>query len=324
MDGLPVAELTALEFASRNEDTMHGCGHDLHTSMMLGAARMLSESRHELRGDVLFMFQAGEEGHDGARHMLDEGLLDVPGVPVIAAYALHVFSGAIPTGTFAVRGGAIMSASDNLSVTVRGRGGHGSAPHQAADPIAAAAAMIIALQTMVTRRFDVFDPVVVTVTQMHAGQGSAIIPEVAEFVATVRSFSPEAQQRLSALCREVLQGVAGAHGVEVDVDYQKVYPATINDQHEAVFAADTVGRLFGATALQQPDAPLTASEDFSRVLERVPGVFIPLGATPHGADPATTPFNHSPYAVFDESVLTRGAALLAQLGANRLDVEALQ
>ncbi len=150
MDGLPIKELSEETFAAQT-GTMHGCGHDQHTAMLIGAAKVLAKNPGRLRGDVVFMFQPGEEGFDGARLMLEEGLLEAAGVPLVGAYALHVFSGGIPTGVFVVRPGAIMSASDQLHVRVRGKGGHGSTPHQAADPVVAAAEMITALQTMVTR-----------------------------------------------------------------------------------------------------------------------------------------------------------------------------
>lgn len=318
MDGLPVAEATGLPFASTT-GTMHACGHDLHTAMLLGAAELLSDTRDSLSGDVILMFQAGEEGFDGARHMIEEGVLEAAGNPVVGAFALHVFSSRFPMGRVAVRGGPIMSASDLLTVTVNGKGGHGSAPHLAIDPIVIAAEMIVALQTMVTRRFDIFDPVVLTVTQISGGHAPSVIPDDAMFQVTVRTYSVESRDKMEAVCDRLLRGIATAHGADVTVDYRKMYPVTVNDPNEAARALRVARDLFGADHVEELVSPLTASEDFSRVLAEVPGAFILLGATPQGVDPDSAPFLHSPEAVFDEACLTKGAALLAELARDRLD-----
>src|SRR6266566_3626183 len=169
MDALPVAERTGLDYASQTAGVMHACGHDLHTAMLAGAARLLAARRRELPGTVVFMFQPGEEGHAGARHMISEGVLDAAGQRPVAAYALHVASAEWPAGVCSTRPGPMLAAAEVLAVTVHGHGGHGSEPHHAADPIPAACEMVTALQTLVTRRFDVFDPVVITVGSFHAG-----------------------------------------------------------------------------------------------------------------------------------------------------------
>src|SRR3954447_6798870 len=215
MDALPVSERSGLDFAAAG-DTMHACGHDLHTAMLVGAARVLTAQRDALAGDVVFMFQPGEEGYDGARHMVDEGVLDAAGRRVDAALALHVTSGMLPRGVFATRSGPVMSAADVLRVTVRGIGGHGSSPHRAKDPIPAACEMVVALQTFVTRRFDIFDPVVITIGAFHSGSQHNVIPDSAYFEATVRSFSHEAHERVLAESVQVCTGIAAAHGLEVD------------------------------------------------------------------------------------------------------------
>lgn len=317
MDALPVAEETGLDFAATN-GAMHACGHDLHTSMLVGAARLLSEHRDELGGDVIFMFQPGEEGYDGARHMVEAGVLDAAGARPDAAYFMHVASSTFPSGTVAVRPGPMMSAADVLHVEVVGAGGHASTPHRAQDPIAVAAEIVTALQTLVTRQFDVFDPVVVTVGSFHAGSQHNIIAERATFDATVRSFSPEHQKAISEKAVTLCRGIAEAHGLRADVEWQTLYPVTRNDPAEAAFLSDTVARLFGEPAAILLPNPHTGSEDFSRVLDEVPGAMAFLGATPPGSDPATAPFNHSPLAVFDEAVLASGAALYAQLAVDRL------
>jgi amidohydrolase len=317
MDALPVTEETGLDFAATN-GAMHACGHDLHMTMLVGAARLLCAHRDQLGGDVIFMFQPGEEGFDGARHMVDAGVLDAAGERPVAAYFAHVASSSFPSGAVAVRPGPMMSAADILHVTVVGSGGHASAAHRAKDPIAVAAEIVTALQTLVTRQFDVFDPVVVTVGSFHGGAQHNIIPETAYFEATVRSFSAEHQQAISERAVRLCRGIADAHGLRAEVEWQTLYPVTLNDPAEAEFLSDTVAYLFGEPANIALPNPHTGSEDFSRVLAEVPGAMAFLGATPPGLDPETAPFNHSPYAVFDEAVLSSGAALYAQLAFSRL------
>ncbi len=319
MDALPVQEAPGLDFASKVPETMHACGHDLHTTMLVGAARLLSQHRDRLDGDVVFMFQPGEEGWDGAQVMLDEGVLHAAGRRVDAAYALHVFSALVPQGRFVSRPGPVLSASDALHVTVRGAGGHGSTPHKAKDPVTAVSEMVTALQTMVTRQFDIFDPVVVTVGSLHAGTRRNVIPETARFEATVRTFSDTARDRMRESAPRLLRGIAAAHGVGVEVEYVAEYPLTVTDSHETAFVADTVAEVFGAERYQQLANPLGGSEDFSRVLDAVPGGFVGLGAVPTGLDPERAPFNHAPSAQYDDAVLPDGAALYAELAMRRLD-----
>src|SRR5579864_5786813 len=193
MDALPVTEETGLPYASAIPGAMHACGHDLHTAMLAGAARLLSARRAELPGSVIFMFQPGEEGYAGARHMINEGVLEAAGERPVAAYALHVSSNRLACGVFSTRGGAMLAAADQITVTVHGRGGHASTPHRAADPIVVACEMVTALQTLVTRKFDVFDPVVITVGSFHAGTTDNVIPDEARFWATARSYSAAAR-----------------------------------------------------------------------------------------------------------------------------------
>jgi len=317
MDALPVHETTGLDYAADGE-TMHACGHDLHTAMLVGAARLLSAHRDTLAGDVVFMFQPGEEGYDGARHMVEEGVLDASGARVEAALALHVTSAFLPAGVFASRRGPIMSAADVLRVTVRGAGGHGSAPHRAKDPIPAACEMVTALQTLVTRRFDVFDPVVVTIGAFHAGTAHNVIPDEATFEATVRSFSVEAHARVLAETVKVCEGIAAAHGLDVDAVASELYPVTVNDADEVAAFGDTVRELHGEQRFVEMPNPLTGSEDFSRVLDAVPGTMAFLGTCLSDRDPATAPYNHSPEAAFDDRLLADGAAVYAEWALHRL------
>jgi hippurate hydrolase len=321
MDALPVAERTGLPFASA-DGRMHACGHDLHTAMLAGAARLLSAHRDHLAGNVVFMFQPGEEGYDGAGRMLAEGLLEASGERPVAAYALHVMSHTYPTGQFTARGGPLLASSSVLEVTVRGAGGHGSAPYRAKDPIPAACEMVTALQTYVTRTFDVFDPVVVTVGRFHAGTASNIIPDTATFTATVRTFSAANLERLSEGLPAVCRGIAAAHGLEADAVFTEQYPVTVNHGNEVDFAADTVRELLGEERYAPLENPITGAEDFSRVVDEVPGCMLFLGATPPGRDPGTAPANHSPLAEFDEAVLPDGAALYAELAVRRLGAAA--
>ena len=318
MDALPVTELTGEPFASLVDGAMHACGHDLHMAILVGVVRLLAARRDELPGSVVFMFQPAEEGPGGAEPMIREGVLDAAGTRAIAAYGLHVSSAHAPYGVFSGRRGPLMSASDQVRVTVLGRGGHGSRPHRAKDPIPAACEMVTALSTRVTRSHDIFDPVVVTVGSFHAGTAENIIPASAHFEATVRSFSPAARAKVRAGITEVLSGIAHAHGLEVEIDHHDGYPVTVNDDAEAEFVAATITELYGAERYTWMANPEPGSEDFSFVLAAVPGAFVFLGACPPDLDPATAPTNHAPQARFDDGVLADGAALLAELAVRRL------
>ncbi|MEE9096423.1 M20 metallopeptidase family protein [Pseudarthrobacter phenanthrenivorans] len=318
MDGLPVQEKTGLDFTSQVDGAMHACGHDLHTSMLAGAATLLAEKRHQLQGDVVLMFQPGEEGFDGASYMLREGVLDAAGTRVSAAYGMHVFSSLEPHGTFCTKPGVMLSASDGLEVTVLGAGGHGSAPHSAKDPVTVAAEMVTALQVMVTRQFNMFDPVVLSVGVLHAGTKRNVIPETARIEATIRTFSEASRLKMMDTVPRLLKGIAAAHGVEVAVDYLQEYPLTITSEDETHTAEKVITVLFGERRLSRWATPLSGSEDFSRVLEEVPGTFIGLSAVAPDGDHDASPFNHSPYATFDDAVLADGAALYTELAISRL------
>jgi amidohydrolase len=318
MDALPVSEETHLPYASAVPGAMHACGHDLHTAMLAGAARLLSARQADLPGTVIFMFQPGEEGYAGARHMISEGVLEAAGERPVAAYALHVTSNRLPCGTFSTRPGPMLAAADQITVTVHGRGGHASTPHRAADPIPAACEMVIGLQTLVTRNFDVFDPVVITVGSFHAGTADNVIPDSARFWATARSFSHESRSALAELVPRLIGDIARAHGLTAEAEYAAEYPVTVNDGGEAAFAGETIAGVFGAGRAEVAQFPLTGAEDFSFVLERVPGAFVMLGACPPGQDPETAPTNHSAVAVFDDAALADGTALYAELALRRL------
>ena len=320
MDALPVTELTGESFApaadSPHHGSMHACGHDLHMAGLIGAARLLAARRAELAGDVVFMFQPGEEGFDGASVMLREGVLQAAGRPVDAAYGLHVFSGYFPNGQVTARPGPLMASSAGLHVRVVGAGGHGSAPHMSLDPIPAAAEMVLALQTMVTRRFSVFEPVVITVGSFHAGTKRNVIPDEAVFDATVRTFDGAIAERVAAEAIALCEGIATAHGLVAHAEFQGEYPVTVNDDAEYAFAAETARDLLGEDRFVELAFPLTGSEDFSRVLQEVPGAYLFLGAGTKPLGEAAS--NHSPLASFDDAVLPDAAALLAELAIRRI------
>lgn len=321
MDALPLHEDTGLDFCSEIDGAMHACGHDTHVAMLLGAARLLVDRRSELPGRVLLMFQPGEEGLGGALSMLDEGLLDVPTDgphgPVTGALAIHIGT-SYPTGTIRLRPGAQMASSDVLRIEVTGRGGHASAPHRALDPIAVAAEIIIGLQTMVTRRIDAFDPAVITIANVIAGTTNNIIPETATLVGTIRAVSEETRTQVSALARQVAEGIAAAHGATVAVDIEAGYPVTVNDPTYAAFVLDVAAELAGADAVEPLRAPIMGAEDWSYVLQRIPGAMAFLGARPDGLDPETAPENHSNLVVFDEPAMALGVALYTAVALRHL------
>ena len=318
MDALPVQEDTGLPFASEVPGVMHACGHDTHVAMLLGAARLLAERRDELAGQVLLMFQPGEEGLHGARYMLEEGLLDaVPGSPVAGAFAMHVIS-TMASGSVQVRPGPAMAAADHWQVTVRGRGGHASMPHAAADPIPAAAEIVLALQSMVTRTVDVFDPAVVTVAHLVAGMRDNVIPESAFLEGTIRTLSAARRAEVVAAVERIATHVAAAHGLTAEWVHEQGYPVTVNDPGVAQRVGEVVTQLLGAGGLELMRAPLMGAEDFSYLLQEVPGAMAFLGTCPQGSEPGTAAPNHSNLVVFDEEPLPAGVALYAAMALDAL------
>ena len=310
MDALPLHEDTGLEFASEVDGAMHACGHDTHVAMLLGATRLLIERRKDLAGNVLLMFQPGEEGHHGARFMLDDGLLDAGPSRPAAAFAIHIGT-RYATGTINLRPGPAMAGSDRLLITVRGRGGHASAPHLAVDPIVVAAEIVVALQTMVTRRIDAFDPAIVTIARVEAGTTNNIIPEAAHLEGTVRTFSQETRQAVHEGIRRVVDGIARAHDAAAEVEIEPGYPVTSNDPAFTAAVRSLAVGLAGEDAVNDLPAPIMGAEDFSYVLQEVPGAMVFLGARPADVDPETAPQNHSNLVVFDEEPMALGVALYA-------------
>ncbi|MGH9274361.1 MAG: M20 metallopeptidase family protein [Acidimicrobiales bacterium] len=313
MDALPMPEDTGLDYASRVDGAMHACGHDAHTAMLAGAARLLSSRRGELAGRVAFMFQPGEEGEDGAKHMLEEGLLAQVATgaePVSMAFAIHQ-SPTIPSGVIATKGRALLASADTLQITVRGRGGHASMPHHATDPIPVACEIVTALQTMVTRRIDAFDPAVVTVAKLRAGTTTNVIPETATLWGTIRTVSEHSRNAVLEYIDRLANGIASAHGAVAEVDLVRGYPVTVNDDAAARFALDTAAALLGDKCAIELPQPVMGAEDWSYVLQEVTGSMAFLGTRPAGVAPAEVAPNHSNRMILDESAMVAGIATYA-------------
>jgi amidohydrolase len=316
MDALPLHEDTGLEFASEIPGAMHACGHDTHVAMLASAARVLADHRDELAGRVLMMFQPGEEGFHGARYMIEEGLLDVHGRPD-AAYALHI-SSTVPTGELQTRAGPVMAAADIVRVTVTGRGGHASAPHDALDPVPAAAAMVGALQTALTRSVDAQQPAVLTIAHISAGTTNNVIPETAFMEGTLRTLAEPVRALLHDEIHRVCRYTALAHGCTADVEIKPGYPVTVNDADAAGRVETLVSAMLGRERVATMPSPIMGAEDFSYVLAEVPGAMAFLGACPPGLDPAAAAPNHSNRVVFDEAAMAAGVAVYAGLALDAL------
>jgi hippurate hydrolase len=306
MDALPLKEDTGLDFRSRIEGAMHACGHDTHVAMLAGAARALCAERERLAGTVMFMFQPGEEGWHGARCMIDDGLLDDPTPD--AAFALHI-SPNMPRGMFGSRAGALLASADELEIKVKGRGGHASMPHEALDPIPIACEIVIALQTFITRTIPVFNPAVLTIAKITGGTTDNVIPETAELLGTLRTLN----ERTRALAHEgiyrVARHIAAAHGAEVETLVTTGFPVTVNDGRIVDLAERTAKALFGEDSWMTMPNPLMGAEDFSYVLQKLPGAMAFLGAAPEGGDWRTCCALHSNRMVLDETVMARGVAM---------------
>jgi hippurate hydrolase len=296
MDALPILEDTGLPFASKTEGRMHACGHEGHTSMLVGAAHALSGMRGRLDGTVKFVFQPAEEGGGGGKVMVDEGVAD----DVSSIFALHLWPG-LPFGKVATKAGPIMAAADAFEMEIKASGGHGAMPHLASDAIAIAAQVVTALQTIVSREVDPIEPAVLTVGEIRAGTAFNIIPNEARIRGTVRTLDADLRERIPA--RIIAKGMRG----DVDLDYTFSYPVTVNDEAAASRALNVAEDLFGGESVLELPNPSMGGEDFAFFLEKVPGAFIWLGV---GEDVSGL---HTPRFAFDEEILPRGSALLAAL-----------
>jgi hippurate hydrolase len=313
MDALPMPEENAIEWRSEIAGRAHACGHDAHVSMLLGAAQLLAERRDLLAGSVLFVFQPGEEACGGAQRMIDEGLFDHEFAGEIArTFAIHQFP-TLPSGSVSMREGALMAAMDGFRITVYGRGGHGSAPHQTIDPVPIACEIVTALQTYAARRIPAFDPAVITVGRIYAGTAPGVIPDHAVLEGMARSVSHVSREIVTRGLRTVAEGIAHAYGataeIAVGVGDLESLPVTWNDPKVVSIAREVATELVGSAGVLNLSAPVMASEDFSLMLQRAPGTMVFLGTQPPGND-KPEPI-HSTRMMLDEAQLATGAALHA-------------
>ena len=315
MDCLPMHELNSFPHKSRHEGRMHACGHDGHTTMLLGTARYLAETRN-FEGTAYVIFQPAEEGGGGGQVMVKEGLFER--FPADQVYALHNWPG-LPAGQMAVKPGAVMAATDEVQVTLRGRGGHGAMPHLVIDPVVAAAQVISALQTIASRNVAPVDSVVVSICSMQTSQVGAfnVVPDSVQLVGTVRSFRPETRDLAEKRFREIVGKVADAMGCSTEIQYTRGYPPTINSAREAQFAARVGERLFGKGNVITEHEPTMGGEDFSYMLQARPGayVFLGQGGAPGGC------FLHNPNYDFNDEVIPLGAGYLAALVEESLPIK---
>jgi hippurate hydrolase len=311
MDALPMGEETGLAFASTIPGRMHACGHDTHTAMLAGAARLLAAQQGELAGEVRFMFQPGEEGFHGARFMIEDGLLGGHGHGPLpdAAFALHIMPN-YKHGVLVSRTGALLAAADKLEIVVEGRGGHASMPHQTRDPVPVACEIVTAIQALVTRRYEATEATVVTVTQLDAGSAHNVIPDRAVLKGTIRTLSPERRQAIRDDLQRLAEHIAEAHECRAEVTVIDGFPPTINHPRAVELFAAVAGELPGG-AFETIPHPIMGAEDFSYVLEKVPGAMAFLGVAAEGSDWAGCCGIHSSRMVVDETALPRGAAILA-------------
>jgi hippurate hydrolase len=307
MDALPILEDTGLPFASETEGSMHACGHDGHTSMLVGAAHTLSGMRDRFDGTVKFVFQPAEEGGGGGKVMVDEGVAG----GVSSIFALHLWPG-LPFGKVATKAGPIMAAADAFEMEIKASGGHGAMPHLASDAIVIAAQVVTALQTIVSREVDPVEPAVLTVGEIGAGTAFNIIPDKARIGGTVRTLNADLRKKIPARIEELARGVAQGMRGDVDLDYTFSYPVTVNDEAAADLALGVAEDLFGGESVLRLPNPSMGGEDFAYFLQKVPGAFIWLGI---GEDASGL---HTPRFAFDEEILPRGSALLTALALSAL------
>jgi hippurate hydrolase len=315
MDCLPMHEVSEVPHKSKAPGRMHACGHDGHTTMLLGAARYLAQTRN-FDGTVNLIFQPAEEGGGGGRVMVEEGLFAK--FPVDAVYALHNWPG-LPVGKIQVRPGPMMAATDEIRIKVSGRGGHAALPHLAADPVVAAAHVITALQTIASRNANPVDALVVSVCSMQTSQVGAfnVIPGHVEMIGTVRTFSPEMRELAEKRIREIAVSVAQGLGARAEVEYRRGYPATVNTEKEAVFAARVGEKVFGKGNVVTDGEPTMGGEDFSFMLQAKPGAYVFLGQG--GAQGGC--FLHNPGYDFNDEVIPLGAGYLAALAEESLPLK---
>ncbi len=319
MDALAVKEETSEPFASTN-GYMHACGHDLHMAIGVGAAHLIATHKDELHGDVVIWFQPGEEGHDGAGVMLSENSHMISGSKPIASYGIHVFSAMLPNRVFASRPGTMMASAGDLIVKVHGAGGHGSSPWMGNDPITPLVEAISGLQNFLNKKLNAFDPVVINVGWLDAGDTHTtnVIPETAAFGATVRTFSREHYAKVREIVPEFLDGLAKAYGVKIEHEFSGATKVLVNDADAVSRVERIVKDTFGPQRYFDMPTPMAGGEDMASIIEEMGGAFVFLGAHKPGVDYQTAAVNHSNHAEFDDSVIPDGCALLAALAFDHL------
>ncbi|MCH8828460.1 MAG: amidohydrolase [Planctomycetes bacterium] len=304
MDALPIHEETDVPFRSEVDGKMHACGHDCHTAMLLGAARLLKKHEAELTGPVKLLFQPAEEGGAGGLRMCEEGVLDNPQVQRI--FGIHVWS-QLPTGTVGSRAGVFLAAAGSLKIVIRGCGGHAAAPHLSVDPVVTSAKLIVELQTLVSRETDPLDSAVISITTIHAGNAYNVIPETVELQGTIRAVSLETHSHLQARVRDVAEHIAAANRCEADVSFPgNVYPPQVNDAASWDLAKEVAGDILGENQVREIP-PIMGGEDFAYYSEKIPGCFVGLGIRNESQDAVFS--EHHPRFKVDEDALPIGSAL---------------
>ena len=318
MDALKVEEETGLEYASTN-GFMHACGHDLHMAGAIGAAQILASHKDELNGDVLIWFQPGEEGHHGADVMIEEDMLELTGSRPVAAYGLHVFT-SLPLGAIACKPGPLMASAGDLHVSFHGSGGHGSMPWLSKDPVTPMVEAITALQNLINKSFDQFDPVILNVGWIRAGDDATtnVIADSASFGATVRTFSEVNTKKLHELAPKLIHSIAEGFGLSAEVEFGRATKVLMNDPASVERVERVAKSLVGEAGYVPMLNPIAGGEDFASIVAEVPGAFVFVGACPPEIDYQTAPTNHSAKATFDDSVLPLCSSLLVSLAMEHL------